>query len=1197
MVRIACPSQAELAALSSGHLSRDRLEAVSDHLDSCADCSAALKAYDASRIAAASLPPLGRGHVAPKSVGVYEILSVLGRGGMGTVYKARHTLLKRDVALKVLPAELWNDSMAVARFRREMEAVGLLDHPNIVHAHDAGEADGVHFLVMEYVAGIDLDRLVRRKGPLPVEIACSLIRQAARGLQHAHEHGLVHRDIKPSNLLVARNGQLKLLDLGLALLRGEPAAGEGLTQTGQMMGTVDYMAPEQAFDTHRVDIHADLYSLGCTLYHLLAGHPPYHGPGYQSAMRKLLAHAQEPAPPIQELRPDVPMALAAVLDRLLAKAPADRYATPAELVAALKPFSAGLSSTEPAGPAGVKDPGGELGPTLPEPPTVEPKPEPFVVDLDEPELLPEESAPRWPPRRRVLIGVAAGLLGLGGLLLLLPIIVKVKDKDGKAVVRVQVPPGGSVEIEEDRAPIAVEPAQPKAVPPVEDAAKHEPPPAPPSAPLAAPALPLPAPLLAEPAAATVHPSPPELPDDGAMSRTALVHRPAKIAGLENWTLETIGHRGMILSVAWGPDDRWLATGGEDGAVRIWDTSTGRLARALVGHSHGVRSVAFSPDGSLLASSGKDGTARLWETRSGKLRRIFRHDPLPMTIMAVAWSPDGETLATGGNMPVHLWDVASGQKLKTVDFGNPAAFLAWSRDGKYLAAASGRVVIWQVDGSQAPRTLEAPELDDYNLAWSPDSKTLASGDYNGVVHLFNASTGQLRGVLEKPENLGIAMVAWSPNGKALATGHQDGSVRLWDAATTQPIDTFERKADGHVTSLAWSRNGRGLAGSGGPTARLWNTMTGQEMLVMPGHPACDPTTGIESIDYRPVAWSPDGAILAFPSQYSVVKTWWADSGRLLHAMNVNGSHPGRLAFAPDGKTLAAQIGPSLWDVASGQPTELSPSAYNKSAVAWSPDGRLLACADTEGEVQLWSIDSGQVARTARGRPGYARAVGFSPDGRVLAAAGWDDCQVRLWDARSGAPLRSTQGRPDTNNADTALAWSADGKTLATGSYYGQVRTFDAATGRWLVTMNGHSAPIQSLGWSPDGRTLTSRDGQGVVRTWNPESGELQATLRWPGAGTVSSDGRQVASVLGNVLRTWDAATGEPHGTLVALADDQVLVVSPEGHFTGTPRVERQVVYVVQTEAGQEIFSPEAFAAKFGWRNDTKRAALSSSNRPQ
>ncbi len=280
-------------------------------------------------------PPL------PNQLGPYLLLDELGAGGMGRVFRALHTRLKRVVALKLLPDGRMNNAQAVARFQHEMEAVGCVDHPHVVRATDADEDGGHHYLVMEYVEGLDLDRLLRRAGPLRIADACELARQAADGLQAAHEHGLVHRDIKPSNLMLSRAGQVKLLDLGLARLGDAGPGSERLTPSGEVMGTPDFMAPEQAFDAQKVDIRADLYSLGCTLYKLLSGQPPFGGPEYTSRMQKLMAHAQEPVPPVRDARPDVPGGLSAVLDRLLSKEPPARHATPAEAARALAAFAGG----------------------------------------------------------------------------------------------------------------------------------------------------------------------------------------------------------------------------------------------------------------------------------------------------------------------------------------------------------------------------------------------------------------------------------------------------------------------------------------------------------------------------------------------------------------------------------------------------------------------------------------------------------------------------------------------------------------------------------------------------------------------------------------------------------------------------------------------------------------------------------------
>lgn len=292
----------------------------------------------------------------------YRLVEKLGEGGMGAVFKAIHTKLNRVVALKVLSAHRMRDRDAVARFEREMKAVGQLDHPAIVRATDAGEIDGTWFLAMEFIDGLNLAQLSDANGPLPIADACELVCQAAIGLQYVHEQGMVHRDIKPSNLILAGVGDnhteeksqdaagsvrrpssatVKILDLGLALVGGLHGTVDELTTVGQLMGTLDYMAPEQGDDSHDVDIRADIYSVGATLYKLLAGRAPYSGPKLKSPLQKLKALATEDVSPIRDHRADVPEELAEIVHRMLARHPDQRYATPAEVAESLQPFAEG----------------------------------------------------------------------------------------------------------------------------------------------------------------------------------------------------------------------------------------------------------------------------------------------------------------------------------------------------------------------------------------------------------------------------------------------------------------------------------------------------------------------------------------------------------------------------------------------------------------------------------------------------------------------------------------------------------------------------------------------------------------------------------------------------------------------------------------------------------------------------------------
>jgi serine/threonine protein kinase len=276
--------------------------------------------------------------------GKYRLLERVGAGGMGCVYLAEHVLMQRRVALKVLPLAQARDAATVERFYFEARAAARLDHANIVRAHDVDRDGNLHFLVLEYVDGANLHEFIRRNGPQSAERAVNYLRQAALGLQHAHEAGLVHRDIKPSNLLLDRQGVVKLLDMGLARFFGEEQSPLMRAQEeGNVVGTADFLAPEQVDDS-RVDIRADIYSLGCTFYYVLTGKGPFH---HGSNSQKLIWHQVRRPRPIRDVRAEVPEDLQAVIDRMMAKHPEERFQTPLEIVEALSAW-ASVAAAPPA---------------------------------------------------------------------------------------------------------------------------------------------------------------------------------------------------------------------------------------------------------------------------------------------------------------------------------------------------------------------------------------------------------------------------------------------------------------------------------------------------------------------------------------------------------------------------------------------------------------------------------------------------------------------------------------------------------------------------------------------------------------------------------------------------------------------------------------------------------------------------------
>ncbi|CAK9068215.1 Serine/threonine-protein kinase PknB [Durusdinium trenchii] len=286
-------------------------------------------------------------------LGKYKLLSLLGTGGMSSVYLAEHVLMHRRVAIKVLPQNRIADSSYLARFYREAHAAGKLEHPNVVRAYDIDSEGQTHFLVMEYVDGCDLQELVRRKGPLDYEMAADYIAQAAEGLAYAHESGIIHRDIKPANLLVDEKGVVKILDMGLARFSGDDQASLTIAHDENVLGTADYLPPEQALNSHSVDHRADIYSLGGTLYFLLVGHPPF--PEGTMAQRLMMHQTQEPSA-IQKKRPDVPSDLVSICKQMMAKSVDRRYQSASDVALDLRDWlnrsrgGSGLKGSSGGGP-------------------------------------------------------------------------------------------------------------------------------------------------------------------------------------------------------------------------------------------------------------------------------------------------------------------------------------------------------------------------------------------------------------------------------------------------------------------------------------------------------------------------------------------------------------------------------------------------------------------------------------------------------------------------------------------------------------------------------------------------------------------------------------------------------------------------------------------------------------------------------
>jgi predicted Ser/Thr protein kinase len=685
---VACgghPTADELAAFLHGRLTPAEVAALEPHVAECAACCRVLRGLPDDGVVAALRAP-GPADAGAEAVDPareladhprYRVLEFLGAGGMGAVYTARHLLMDRVVALKVVHRRLTRDPAAVERFRQEVRAAARLAHPNIVTAHDADQAGDRHFLVMEYIAGQSLARRVAERGPLPVAAACEYVRQAALGLQHAFEHGMVHRDVKPQNLMLTPAGRVKILDFGLAHIgAGDPApaaadtasdltAAAG-TQTGLLMGTPDYMAPEQGGGARRVDIRADVYGLGCTLYFLLAGWPPFPE---GTAAAKLAAHRADPPQPLTEVRDDVPAALARVVDRMLAKDPARRFQTPADVARALAQF-AGAAQTR-------------FG-------------------------------------RRLWLAAAAGGLIVAGAVLVRPLLRT--DSVPPAVGEVRRFDGHSDHVwcvalsADGRHALSASGDQTVRLWDVTTGRElrrfvgHE----------------------AEVTGVVISPDG-RTALSGAGDETVRVWDVA--TGRELRRLD--GHNAKVEAVAFSPDGRRALTGGYDGTARLWDVATGRELLRLTGHADTVRWVDFSPDGRRALTGGWDNLIILWDLDTGRpVRRLAGHTD---RVNCVRFSPDGRrAVSAGGDSTVRVWDVDTGAEVGRLahEAVNGVHAVAWLPDGRRVVSAGGpEVRVWDVAAGRELHRLRGHSSKVWSVVVSADGRHLLSGGQDGTVRLW------------------------------------------------------------------------------------------------------------------------------------------------------------------------------------------------------------------------------------------------------------------------------------------------------------------------------------------------------------------------------------------------------------------------------------------------------------------------------
>jgi eukaryotic-like serine/threonine-protein kinase len=1131
----------------------DRAELLARHADMAADLNSFFQNRDAiDRIAQPikqQLPEpetIGPPGAATSGVGAtvryfgdYELVAEIARGGMGVVYRARQVSLDRVVAVKMILAGQLASAADVARFVAEATAAGRLDHPNIVPIYEVGEHDGQHYFSMKLIEGGSLATTGRQgTSKEQQKQLATLLAVVARAVHHAHQRGILHRDLKPGNILIDGQGQPHVTDFGLARrVDGDSR----LTQSGAIVGTPSYMAPEQARSEKVLTTGVDVYSLGAILYELLCGHPPFRAATPLDILLQVLD--REPEAP-RSINPKIDRDLETICLKCLHKQPERRYESAAALADDLErwlrgePIEARRSSLRervvkwarrrPAIAAllvlcivfmvtGIV--GGVWYNTRLQTSLETSRRHVYAAHMSEaldawqhddmPRLMELLEAHRPQPGRDDLRGFEWYYLW------------RLCHRDRYTT---QAQPGtvAAIAVSADSATLATTGGDGVVTLIDADTGKE----------LAV----LPGGAAQTSGTRTV--SAVSLRDVFSLGFAADGSTITCISGeapghVRQWDARSRQGRGKLTKIsaaALSPDGNLLAWADTHGAIYLLDTLGQREEQKLEGHPKKVIALAFSPDGQALASASEDKSVQLWNPATGERGKSLIAYENRGSTLAVA--PRGEAVAFPARGGILLWHPVSGQTRVIACPPAVCSGLAFAPDGRTLAIGMSDLFRLQSARRDAKSSNASFSVSDSRMhtksyseflkivdvatgservlrghtggisciAFSPDSKLLATASDDMTVRLWSPETGEEKLVLRGHVD-GISKLSFAPDGSFLVSGSQDGAVKRWDLAALRETNIL-RGNGGWILALAFSPDGTKLASASTSKAganitlagevKLWDVASGQVLA----------TQSAQGWAVSEVDFSADGSTLAFCTEaaQNAEVTLWDMSTKKVRA-NWKTQRGVALRFLGDGATLAtcdrqSDEGIKLWDLATGQERASLKVENRDGCLALAPDGLTLAAGDwNKGQIEIWDLRT-ERRQQILGKPwsqGSVSAfydfmgnssVAFSPDGRTVAHASRTAGiigrgTVRLLDVSSGGERLTLQG----HKAEVwSVAFTRDGKTLVSGSEDQTIKFWDPETGDQRLTLRGHEARISTVAFSPDGNTLATAGWDGTVRLW-------------------------------------------------------------------------------------------------------------------